>query len=518
MDYFDKFSRQLFLRIFFAIIFAIACSIGFWWLAENILYLDKKMLFISFGFVALAVSIFITSILGNSVQKPVKKLEESIVFATHDERIGTTPEVKNLRLGKDLVTALSRQIYDATGKYSAQTSNPITTDLISTSQDTPSDNAHEYILESTPVPVVAVDKDMNVVFVNNPAKQYLELERQNISSNSFYDVCHLSFSGDETIDQWLDTARTKSLKSTKIWNRARIEIGDNSKYADIVVFYARATSSNVELIMAFYDQTDNYKRDSQEVSFAAMAVHELRTPLTTMKGYLEILEDEAAPSLTEEYQDFLHKIKVSAGQLTTFVGNILNIARIEENQLSLTLREENWPQILKETLSELELKAKVQNRSIELTIANDIPTAGIDRGTAQEIVNNLVDNAIKYSRDGGKIIIDCHINEEGYIETTVQDFGIGIPEATMQDLFQKFYRSHKSRIQVGGTGLGLYLCKAIVTAHGGNIWVRSKEGEGTIIGFTFLPYAKVKDQGSAGNEAIVRNAHGWIKNHSMIRK
>jgi signal transduction histidine kinase len=103
------------------------------------------------------------------------------------------------------------------------------------------------------------------------------------------------------------------------------------------------------------------------------------------------------------------------------------------------------------------------------------------------------------------------------IETSIQDFGIGIPTSVMPELFRKFHRSHKSKVQVGGTGLGLYLSKALITAHGGNIWVRSKEGEGSTFSFTILPYDKVKDEQLAGEDGIIRGAHGWIKNHSLYR-
>jgi signal transduction histidine kinase len=93
-----------------------------------------------------------------------------------------------------------------------------------------------------------------------------------------------------------------------------------------------------------------------------------------------------------------------------------------------------------------------------------------------------------------------------------------MPTNVVSNLFERFYRSHHSKIDVGGTGLGLYLCKSIVEAHGGNIWVRSKEGEGSTFGFTVKPFSAVdEEQKNGDNTDIVRNAHGWIKNHSLYR-
>ena len=107
---------------------------------------------------------------------------------------------------------------------------------------------------------------------------------------------------------------------------------------------------------------------------------------------------------------------------------------------------------------------------------------------------------------------------EGMVATTVQDFGVGIPGGVMPNLFDKFYRSHRSRTQIGGTGLGLYLSKTIVEAHGGHMWVQSKEGQGSTFGFSILPYAQLAEEQKIGNDKdIVRGAHGWIKNHSLYR-
>ena len=96
---------------------------------------------------------------------------------------------------------------------------------------------------------------------------------------------------------------------------------------------------------------------------------------------------------------------------------------------------------------------------------------------------------------------------------------MGIPESILPNLFERFYRNHRTRNQIGGTGLGLYLSKAIIGAHGGHIWVRSKEGQGTTVGFTLQPYAIVAGKlKSDDNSGIVRQAHGWIKNHSLYRR
>jgi signal transduction histidine kinase len=427
------------------------------------------------------------------------------------------PRLNQLRVGRELVTSLSREVYNSTSKLKNESSaiNQSTMNTLTVSQPQP---IIKYTLDKLPLPVMAVTADKQIAYKNTAFDAYFAVTELDNTKTHMNDLCKLRFSDDDTFDNWLASVKERTVSATRSWNRVHLEVKDTSKYADITVYFESQVSSGIETIFVFYDQTDSYKKDSQEVSFAAMAVHELRTPLTTMKGYIEVFEDEVGPALAPEYKDILHKFKASAGQLTTFVGNILNIAKIEEGQFALTMHEESWQEVLTQSLADIELRARVHGKTIELHIAEGLPKVGIDRSTMQEVVNNLVDNAIKYSKEGGKIIIDSHLTNEGLVETTVQDFGIGIPEAAMEELFQKFHRSYKSRVQVGGTGLGLYLCKAILDAHGGNIWVRSKEGEGSIFGFSLLPYEKIAVEGVVQDSAIKRNAHGWIKNHSMVRK
>jgi signal transduction histidine kinase len=235
---------------------------------------------------------------------------------------------------------------------------------------------------------------------------------------------------------------------------------------------------------------------------------------------MEVFEEELGKTTKDpELKDFMLKMRAEAEQLTAFVNNILNVARVDDDQLELKLQSEDWAATLKSAIEMISLRAKVHGITLKCSIARGLPPVAIDSLSIREVLNNLVDNAIKYSHDSKVIRIDTHLTTEGYIETTVQDFGLGIPTSILPNLFTKFYRDHRNRAQIGGTGLGLYLSKAIVTAHGGNLWVRSKEGEGSTFGFTLLPYSQMAEKLKAGgDQEITRSAHGWIKNHSLYRR
>jgi len=166
----------------------------------------------------------------------------------------------------------------------------------------------------------------------------------------------------------------------------------------------------------------------------------------------------------------------------------------------------------------MELRARVHNKKLIFDISDDLPTIAVDKVCIYEVMSNLIDNAIKYTHTDENIKISSYV-KDGQIETTVTDKGVGIPIDSMDHLFDKFYRAHQNKNSIGGTGLGLYLSRAIIVAHGGNIWVRSKEGEGSTFGFTLPIYSSVADQiKNEDNSGIVRGAHGWIKNHSLYRE
>ena len=166
----------------------------------------------------------------------------------------------------------------------------------------------------------------------------------------------------------------------------------------------------------------------------------------------------------------------------------------------------------------MSLRANVRGITIKTDIAPDLPTVGVDRYSIYEVVANMLDNAIKYSRGTKEIHVSAILNKDGMVETSVKDFGLGIDSAILPHIFDKFYRNHRNRSQIGGTGLGLYLSHAIVQAHGGQISVVSKVDEGSTFSFTIFPYAKLADAHKTGDtNGITRGAHGWIKNHSLYR-
>lgn len=450
--------------------------------------------------------------LSNFAIGPLQALRQAILHVSPNTTNTQAPELESLHAGRELVTGLAGQVYQLAS---------IADKAASEEKRQSSDLHRNFIAQNLPLPLMVLDATETIMFANETAAQYVGIASQDMIGKNVYMVLDMSFPSNDTFDTWLKSVKVKSATANYAWERVRLNVRDNhpARLFDLAAYYNRDNAEHHETLLILFDHTKQYSQDEQAVSFIALSVHELRTPLTLLRGYIEVFEEELSGTMTPELQNFMQKMRAMAEQLTAFVNNILNVARVDDDQLELKLQSEDWPTTLKASLDLISLRAKVRGITIKCRIHQPLPAVGVDRLSIREVINNLIDNAIKYSGNSKVIQIETYVNKEGYIETVVQDFGVGIPTSILPNLFTKFYRDHHNRAQIGGTGLGLYLSKAIVDAHGGNIWVRSREGEGSTFGFTLLPYDKLADaQKHNGDEGITRGAHGWIKNHSLYRR
>lgn len=239
------------------------------------------------------------------------------------------------------------------------------------------------------------------------------------------------------------------------------------------------------------DITKESDFEEMKLDFVAMTAHQLRTPLTAIKGYLGLLEEATtgnAQKLNEEENLFLTRSIASSNRLSTLIENLLNISRIEKNHLKMTLNPLLIEEVIKEVGENVGLGAKQKGVSINLDFPTE-PSQSLlgDKFLLEEALTNIVNNAIEYNHPGGWVRITLQKQADG-ITVHISDGGRGIPGSAMPHLFSKFFRVSNSLVQLSnGLGLGLYISKSIVEAHGGKIWANSLEGRGTTISL-FLPF------------------------------
>jgi signal transduction histidine kinase len=290
-------------------------------------------------------------------------------------------------------------------------------------------------------------------------------------------------------------------------------------YVNVEAVVLNDDPNGIAALITFHDLTKTHQLEQMKIDFVALAAHELRTPLTEIKGYLDILENEAT-GLTKSNRDFLKRTIASANQLNGLMHNLLNVSRIEHGELGYEPEPVDYVTFLHGIEPELQSSAVGQNRKLKLELPQKLPPVTADATALREVIVNLVQNAIAHTAPKTGTITITVVKRRNEVETVVRDNGTGIPADALPHLFTKFYRVEEMKSATRGTGLGLYICKSIIMAHGGNIWVESEEGKGST--FTFvLPFKMVAPASSREDNAtnstiqITRGAHGWIKNHSV---
>ncbi len=235
-------------------------------------------------------------------------------------------------------------------------------------------------------------------------------------------------------------------------------------------------------ILVFHDLTRLKRLERTREEFVANVSHELRTPLSLIKGYVETLLDGARNN-PEVAERFLKIIERNAHRLDLLIQDLLTISALEAGRVKLSLQAVELRPLVEKVLGDLKPPADIKN----VTLVNQMPelTAAADASRLEQVLANLVDNAIKYGRTQGTVTVGGGKTDDGKVEVFVQDDGPGIPQESLDRVFERFYRVDKARSrEQGGTGLGLSIVKHIVQTHGGKVWVKSEVGKGATFFFT----------------------------------
>lgn len=366
----------------------------------------------------------------------------------------------------------------------------------------------EAALRQTKTGIVIMDATGNILFSNEAAPVHDDTEGSKKLS--------LLFDREDTFTGWLEQCRANSVHAEHTWLRVADKIvGDETRRIfNVTANYEKG--SKAEVVLSCFDSTETYQPEDNELDFISFAAHELRGPITVIRGYLDVLDMELGDTMAPDQKELMKRLVVSANRLTGYINNILNTSKFDRRHLILHLTEESLADIYGIISDDMALRASSQNRLLSVNIPADLPTIAADRSSLSEVISNLIDNAIKYSNEGGAIAVTAAA-KDAFVEVSITDHGIGMPANVVGNLFHKFYRSHRSRETVAGTGIGLYICKAIIESHGGTIGVTSVEGEGSTFSFTVPIYATVAEKLHANdntNTGLISHGEGWIKNHA----
>ncbi|CAH1201348.1 Sensor histidine kinase WalK [Paenibacillus plantiphilus] len=237
-------------------------------------------------------------------------------------------------------------------------------------------------------------------------------------------------------------------------------------------------------IAVLQDVTEQERLEQSRREFVANVSHELRTPLTTIKSYAEALDDGAMVE-QELGQRFIGVIRNETERMIRLVTDLLHLSRLDSKQSPLRRQAMNVPEMLEEVADRFSFQLRKKSIRAAVRVEDGIEAIWLDRDQIDQVLDNLVSNAIKYTLDGGRIELSAHRPDPASIAISVKDTGIGIPKKDLSRIFDRFYRVDKARSRnMGGTGLGLSIAREIVKAHGGSIALDSELNEGTTVTVT----------------------------------
>lgn len=332
------------------------------------------------------------------------------------------------------------------------------------------------ILTSMTDGIIAVSSTGTLIHTNPAVYDIFEIPKEDLE--------------DKTFDQISDRLS---------WNITKEELFSDSEKANTmlsindkiiktsVVFFGNDKNETIGAIIVFQDVTEQERLDRMRKEFVANVSHELRTPITTIKSYTETLLDGAVEN--KEYtMNFLKVIDSESERMTRLVKDLLQLSKLENNNMQWNMKQIDIYKVVSDCAYKMNISAKQKHQTIKFNGDIDTPVIMGDKDRIEQIIINILSNAIKYTPENGKIEIGI-TSEQDKIIIKVADTGIGIPKEDLPRLFERFYRVDKARSRMlGGTGLGLSIAKQIVEAHNGSIKIQSEYGHGTQV-FINLPVA-----------------------------
>lgn len=233
-------------------------------------------------------------------------------------------------------------------------------------------------------------------------------------------------------------------------------------------------------ILVLQDITKQHRLEAMRKEFVANVSHELRTPLTTIKSYAETLLDGAMEEKELSYQ-FMNVINNEADRMTRLVNNLLELSRLDNRETKWDLKAMDSVAILNEVITKMRVNIQRKGQVLEVNLPEKSPEVFVDKDKIEQVFQNILSNANKYTPEGGKIIIGLDYTDS-MVSISFKDTGIGIPNEDLPRIFERFYRVDKTRSrEMGGTGLGLSIAQEIIRAHDGDIQIDSEPGKGTCV-------------------------------------
>jgi len=407
------------------------------------------------GIIILLIAFVISLVIASNFSKPLTDMREAAEsYARGDfERKIYPPKDKELRSMADSLNTMAVQLSERLGIIGEQK------------------NMQQAVFESMKEGVLAVDYDEKILLINNTARTILGINGADVKGRTLQEVVRIS----EIQKFFKKIISEGSAQETEIIIQ---HVKDKSLQLSGTIL-KDVDNKEIGVLVVLNDISNLKHLDTLKRDLIANVSHELKTPVTTIKGFIETLQDGAIDN-PKDAERFLNIVSKHIDRLDMIIDDILTLSKLEQNEITdkIELEEQLIKPIFKSVIDDYELKAKEKKINVRI-ICDDNLTANIDRRLMQQALNNLIENAIKYSDKNTNVILEA-LKDENFLIINVKDEGFGISDEHIPRLFERFYRVDKSRSRdIGGTGLGLSIVKHIVNILGGIIDVQSIPAKGS---------------------------------------
>ncbi len=375
-----------------------------------------------------------------------------------------------------LVSGIWLVVYSRTQKnaaVSAQLIKSLEDQLIETRADM--EHHRDSVFDAMAEGVMLCDLTGRVVFMNRTIHRIFGIPENVPESTTLMEALRLH-EVDEVFERTIQNGRTMGVEINPTG------LDTKSLMLNAVVVH-NSSGKPESVLLIFHDFTRLKELENARREFVANVSHELRTPLSMIKGFVETMIDH--PSMEREtLSGFLGKVQKHSDRLAHLIEDLLMVSRLESGQATVNLQSLQLAPEVSRVMDDLQRSADKKKTQLSLSIDSQLHVLA-DSDLLEQILLNLLENAIKYGQEGGNVSV--HADQDGHeqIRVSVADDGPGIPPESLERIFERFFRIDKARSSAqGGTGLGLSIVKHISQALGGRVWVESKMGEGTTFFFT----------------------------------
>ncbi len=331
------------------------------------------------------------------------------------------------------------------------------------------------IIENLTDGVILLNKKKQIEIINSPATELFNIGKKEAIGKCFVDLLDI-----ENIPE----IKKILIDKDRIKNIYREEVTTlDGLHLEITSVLLKDEIEEKGFLIIIHDVTKEKLIEKMKTEFVSVAAHQLRTPLSTIKWTIRMILDGDVGEVSEEQRELLEQTYISNERMIRLINDLLDVSRIEEGRLLYNQEDTQIEDVLDSVIEASQEMLRNKNMVLEVN-KKETPKVKIDKEKIGVVIQNLLENAIKYTEQGGKIKITLD-NDEKNVIFKIEDSGVGIPKSQQDRIFTKFFRAENvTRMETDGTGLGLYTTKNIVQAHKGQIWFESEENKGTTFYFT----------------------------------